>query len=198
MLATGAGPALGARRRRAWIEGRGRRSRRSSVTVPALVYGYELVGSVKEITALPMILTLGALVVAAPRAGCGGPPPGAIPFALVAAAGVSALGAGFGAWVLAAAVVVAVAAIREVAAGRRRARPLLLLSGAGALVLLLAGLADVGRTLRGRCTSHRHRLDRQRRQPAGAVAWPRGVRRVDARTATGSCRRAPRSASPTR
>ena len=43
---------------------RGRRSRRSRAVVPALVYAYELFGSVKEMTALPMILTLGALVVA--------------------------------------------------------------------------------------------------------------------------------------
>ena len=38
-----------------------------TVTLPALVYGYELIASVKEITALPMILTLGALVVLHPR-----------------------------------------------------------------------------------------------------------------------------------
>lgn len=109
------------------------------VTVPAVVYGYELVASVKEIVALPMILTLGALVVLH-RRWLRGPPQGAIPFALVAAAGLSALGAAFGAWVLAAVAVAAVAAICEVAAGRQRARPLLLLSGVGALVLLLAGL----------------------------------------------------------
>ncbi len=109
------------------------------VTVPAVVYGYELVASVKEIVALPMILTLGALVVLH-RRWLWGPPQGAIPFALVAAAGLSALGAAFGAWIFAAVVVVAVAAVREVAAGRRRARPLLLLSAAGSLVALVAGL----------------------------------------------------------
>ena len=38
-----------------------------TATVPALVYGYELIGSVKEITSLGMILTLGALVVLYPR-----------------------------------------------------------------------------------------------------------------------------------
>ena len=44
--------------------------------MPALVYGYELIGSVKEITALTMILALGALV--ADHSGVAGPraPPG--------------------------------------------------------------------------------------------------------------------------
>jgi hypothetical protein len=78
-----------------------------SVTVPALVYAYELIASVKEITALAMILTLGALVVLHAR-WLRGPARGAIPFGLVSGAGVSALGAGFGAWVLAAALVLAV------------------------------------------------------------------------------------------
>ncbi len=138
MLATGAGGA--------WVlagalglEGAWAALAALVVTVPAVVYGYELVASVKEIVALPMILALGALVVLH-RRWLRGPPQGAIPFALVAAAGLSALGAAFGAWVLAAVVVVAVAAIREVAAGRQSARQLLLLSGVGALVLLLAGL----------------------------------------------------------
>jgi len=138
MLATGAGGA--------WVlagalglEGAWAALAALVVTVPAVVYGYELVASVKEIVALPMILALGALVVLH-RRWLRGPPQGAIPFALVAAAGLSALGAAFGAWVFAAVVVVAAAAIREVAAGRLRARPLLLLSGVGALVLLLAGL----------------------------------------------------------
>ena len=36
-------------------------------TVPALVYAYELIGSIKEITALPLILALGALVAVHPR-----------------------------------------------------------------------------------------------------------------------------------
>ena len=62
-----------------------------SITLPALVYGYELIASVKEITALPMILTLGALLALHSR-WLRGPPFGAVPFALVAAAGISALG----------------------------------------------------------------------------------------------------------
>jgi hypothetical protein len=127
-----------------------------SVTLPALVYGYELIASVKEITALTMILTLGALVVLHPR-WLRGPPLGVVPFALVAAAGISALGVAFGAWALAAVIVLAAILIREVAAGdaargavaagsvagsRSRARGTLLLVAAGAGVALLAALGS--------------------------------------------------------
>ena len=75
--------------------------------MPALVYGYELIGSVKEITALTMILALGALV-ADHRAWLGRAPRRAVPAGLVVAAGASSLGAAFGAWALAAAAVLAV------------------------------------------------------------------------------------------
>jgi hypothetical protein len=87
-----------------------------TVTLPALVYGYELIASVKEISSLPLILALGALVVLYPR-WLRGPPRGAIPFALVAAAGVSALGVAFGAWVLTAVVVLVAVAVWEIASG---------------------------------------------------------------------------------
>jgi hypothetical protein len=87
-----------------------------TVVLPALVYGYELIASVKEISALGMILALGALVVLHPR-WLRGPPLGAAPFALVAAAGVSALGVAFGAWVFTALVVLVAIAIRDTASG---------------------------------------------------------------------------------
>ncbi len=127
-----------------------------SVTLPALVYGYELIASVKEITAMAMILTLGALVVLYPR-WLRGPPLGVVPFALVAAAGISALGVAFGAWALTAVIVLAAILIREVAGGdtasgavaagsvgggRSRARGALLLVAAGAGVALLAALGS--------------------------------------------------------
>ena len=90
-----------------------------TITLPALVYGYELIASVKEISSLSLILALGALVVLHPR-WLRGPPRGAIPFALVVAAGVSVLGVAFGAWALAAVVVlVAIAAPRDRLGGRR-------------------------------------------------------------------------------
>ncbi len=108
-----------------------------SATVPALVYGYELIGSVKEIVALAMILTLGALVVAH-RRWLSQSPLCALPIALVLAAGVSALGVGFGAWALAAAAVPAVVLIGDLRAGRTGAAATLAFLAAGALVLLIA------------------------------------------------------------
>jgi hypothetical protein len=85
-----------------------------TVTLPALVYAYELIGSVKEIVALPLILSMGALVVTHRhwlRKGARG----AIPFALVVAAGVAVLGVAFGAWALLAVVVLAAVALAELA-----------------------------------------------------------------------------------
>jgi hypothetical protein len=127
-----------------------------SITLPALVYGYELIASVKEIAALGTILTLGALVVLHPR-WLRGPPLAVVPFALVAAAGISALGVAFGAWALTAVIVLAVILIREVAAGdaargavaagsvapdRSSVRGPLLLVTVGAGVALLAALGS--------------------------------------------------------
>jgi hypothetical protein len=150
VLASGAGPA--------WLIARRMRLARpwaalASLTavVPALVYAYALLASVKELTALTMILTLGALVVvhrdwlgAAPApAGRGGRASPAvlarvIPAALVIAAGVSALGLAFGAWALAAVAVLAVVLVPELRAGGRRARRSLVLVAAAALALLIA------------------------------------------------------------
>lgn len=110
-----------------------------SVTVPALVYAYELIGSVKEITALPMILTLGALVVLRER-WLRGSPRGAIPFALAAAAGISAIGIGFSAWVIAAASVLVLVVLADVTRRRQRGVQALLLGGAGISVLAIAAL----------------------------------------------------------
>jgi hypothetical protein len=107
-----------------------------TAALPALVYAYELLGSVKEVTALSMLLTLGCLV-ALHRSWLRGPPLRGIPFALVLAAGLSALGAAFGAWALAAVVVLAAVLGLELHAGRARARGSLLLIGGGALTLLI-------------------------------------------------------------
>ena len=59
MLAAGAGPAW-LLARRVGLDGRWAASATLSAIAPALVYAYELFGSIKEITALSMILTLGA------------------------------------------------------------------------------------------------------------------------------------------
>jgi hypothetical protein len=109
------------------------------VSVSALAYGYELIGSIKEITALPMILALGALV-ASHRRWLWAGPRAAIPFALVTAAGVSALGVGFGAWALAAAAVLLVIVVVQ-ARGRPHALPrVLALVAAGTIVALACAL----------------------------------------------------------
>jgi hypothetical protein len=134
MLATAAGPAwLLARQvglRRGWAA-----TGALAVTVPALVFGYELVGSVKEITTLPMILTLGALatlhrrwLTSSARA--------ALPFAVVGAAGFSTLGAGFALWLLVGAVVPGAALLWHVRRGRRTLRQ----AAALVAVALVAGL----------------------------------------------------------
>ncbi len=108
-----------------------------SATLPALVYGYELIGSIKELLALTMLLTLGALVVLHPR-WLARSPRHAIPCALALAGGVSALGVGFGAWALAVGAVLLLALLaqlrRHPALARRAGGSTLL----GGLVLLIA------------------------------------------------------------
>jgi hypothetical protein len=137
MLATAAGPAW-LLARRMGLRGGWAALATLSAVVPALVYAYELFGSVKEITALPMILTLGALVVAH-RQWLGDAARRAVPFGLVAAAGISALGVAFGAWVLAAALVLAVLVAGQLVGRRPRpGRRVALLIGAGALAALIA------------------------------------------------------------
>ena len=84
-----------------------------------------------------MILALGALVVLHPR-WLRGPPLGAVPFALVAAAGVSVLGVAFGAWALTAVVVLAAIVVRD-SRPVERAQALLLVA-TGLLVALVAAL----------------------------------------------------------
>lgn len=93
-----------------------------TVTLPALVYAYELIGSVKEIVALLLMLAMGALVVEHRRwlwAGARA----AIPFALIVGAGVGALGVAFGAWALVATLVLAGAALAELVGKRRTGTP---------------------------------------------------------------------------
>jgi hypothetical protein len=108
-----------------------------SVTIPALVYGFVLMSSVKEITALTMILSLAALCVQH-RRWLNGPPRSVIPFALLLAAGFSALGAAFGAWALPAIVVLVLVVAGELRAGRLAWRQLAVLVGIGAAVTIVA------------------------------------------------------------
>jgi hypothetical protein len=116
MLATAAGPAWSLVRR---VDLRGGWAALATLTVtlPALAYAYELIGSIKEIAALSLILCMGALVVDHRRwlwAGARA----AIPFALVVAAGVAALGVAFGAWAFGASAVLACVALVDPRDGR--------------------------------------------------------------------------------
>jgi hypothetical protein len=138
MLATAAGPAWLLARRMS-LAGVWAALATLSAVLPALVYAYELLGSVKEITALPLLLTLGVLVVEH-RRWLGGAPARAAPFALVLAGGVSALGLAFGAWALAAVAVLAVVLVDDLRGERRSTRRRLALIAAAALTLLIAAL----------------------------------------------------------
>ena len=132
MLAIAAGPAW-LLARRAGLAGGWAALAGLTATLTALVYAYELIGSVKEITGLPLILTLGALVVMHER-WLPGPARRVVPFALAAAAGVSVLGVGFGAWILASVVVLATVAAVEIAARRNSLWRVFLLALAGIVV----------------------------------------------------------------
>ena len=159
-----------------------------TVTLPALVYGYELIASVKEISSLPLILALGALVVLHPR-WLRGPPRGAIPFALFVAAGVSALGVAFGAWALTAVVVLVAIAARDVASGGPRVRSVertraCCCSRGSACSSRSSPRSAPGSSCRGRCrspaTSHRQTTratSRTRSAPSRSSArgWSRAT-----------------------
>jgi len=121
-----------------------------TVALPALVYAYELLASVKEITALTMILTLGALV-ACNRRWLGTSVRGPVPFALALAAGVSALGPAFGAWGLAPVLALAASAVAGERARSRAAR--FAGAGAGAPSLQRRREADRARRSRRRLTA---------------------------------------------
>ncbi len=136
VLALGSGPA--------WVIARRCRLRGGwaalaafTATLPAIVYGYQLIGSVKELVAVVMLLALGALL-AEHRRWLARTPRHAVPCALVLAAGVSALGVGFGAWAFAAGAVLLVALVQGVRAGQIEARAAWASAAAGGLVLLLA------------------------------------------------------------
>ncbi|MGI8804043.1 MAG: hypothetical protein ACR2KV_18090 [Solirubrobacteraceae bacterium] len=108
-----------------------------TASVPALVYGFALVASIKELVAVPLILALGALLVVG-RSSAPARPSQSLPFALVAAAGASAIGVAFGAWALVAAIVLAAVVLGDVRAGRRTAGGALLFVAVGVGAGILA------------------------------------------------------------
>ena len=68
--------------------------------VPALVFSYALMGSIKEITALPMLLLMGALIVCARELARAAGLRAAIPFAAAAAAALGAIGIAASPWIV--------------------------------------------------------------------------------------------------
>jgi hypothetical protein len=136
ILATAAGPAWWIARR-VGLERALAALAALTAVVPALVYAYALFGSIKELTALSMILTLGCLAVGH-RSWLARGPARALPLVLVLAAGVSSLGIAFGAWALVPVLVLAVVLVGRLRAGTISARGVLALVGAGVLVLLIA------------------------------------------------------------
>ncbi len=118
--------------------------------VPALVYSYALMGSIKEITVLPMLLLMGALVVLAPRLARGGPR-AVLPFAVAGAAALGAIGIAASPWValLALAGLALAAPVVARRSNRRRALALSVVVAGGATALLaLPTLGPLSRTLR--------------------------------------------------
>ena len=108
-----------------------------TATVPALVYGYELIASVKEIATLSLLLGLGALVLTreqwlTDRARS------AIPYCVILAAAVSAIGVGFGPWALLSTLVLLAAIAFDRSArgghGRRALQGQVLVGGAAIVV----------------------------------------------------------------
>lgn len=138
MLAIAAGPAWSLARRLG-LAGPWAALAALTVVLPAIVYAYELFGSIKEIVALPMILTLGALI-AAHRAWLDRGAARAAPFALVLAGGISALGVAFGVWALVSVLVLSAILGRELLVqGARKLRgTVAMLAGAGAILIVAA------------------------------------------------------------
>lgn len=142
LLATATGPAL-VLARRIGLRGTWSVAAAVSMTLPALVYGYELVGSVKELAALVALLTAGALVAVRAdwlksRARAG------LPFALATGAGVADLGLAFGVWAVAAVLVLGVELLRIVAAAPGHGRRAAALVGGVMATTALTAVAVVG------------------------------------------------------
>ena len=137
MLATAVGPAWMIARRLGLGDRLAALAALSAV-LSAIVYAYELFGSIKEVVALPLILSLGALLVVH-REWLNRGRSSAVPFALLLAAGVSALGVAFGVWALVGGIVAGTILGRELLLeGGRRASEAVGMLAAAALALLLA------------------------------------------------------------
>jgi hypothetical protein len=111
-------------------------------SVPALVYAYALMGSIKEITALPMLLLMGALVVCARELRARAGIRAVLPFAVAGAAALGAIGIAASPWV---ALFGAAALLAAVPISRRRDIGRLAIGGAAlAVSIVLIALPTVG------------------------------------------------------
>jgi hypothetical protein len=107
-------------------------------SAPALVYAYAQMGAIKELTALPFVLLLGAVLVLLPRLVERGPR-GVVVAAMVAAAGIGAIGLAFLPWFGATAL--AGLALLFLDSRRELRRPRVLLAWTGALAVGIVLLA---------------------------------------------------------
>ena len=145
MLATGCGPAW-LIARRLGLRGIWAAAAALTMVLPALLYAYELEGSIKEITTVPLLLAAGCLV-SKPARWVERGPRGIVPLALLFAAGVSVLGPAFGAWAVACTIVLGAVLL---GAHQRPVRPVAS-AALGAAVLLVAALPtwrDLGGALK--------------------------------------------------
>ena len=109
---------------------------------PALVYAYLQMGAIKELTVLPFVLLLGALLVLMPRLLDAGPR-GALAPAVVGAAGVGAIGLAFMPWLIGT-LLVALVLVVVGGGARERARQLAVWAVALVVMLVLLGLPTFG------------------------------------------------------
>ncbi len=152
--------------------------------VPALLYAYALMGSIKEISALPSITLMGALVVCARELRLRAGPRAALPFAFAAAAALDSIGLAAAPWVGLFALFGLVAAVPV--ATRRDLRPLLIGGSVAGGGDRRRRPADV-RAARENAETRRRRVQLQRdrlrrpRQPAAAAEVHPVVRRLAGR-----------------
>ena len=119
-------------------------------TIPALVYSYAEMGAIKELTALPFILLLGAILVLLPRLLGLGLRAALVP-AVVVAAGVGAIGFAFLPWFGLVALAGLVLLLRDADDRRRVVKPLLTWAavlGAALVILALPTFGPLSESLR--------------------------------------------------
>jgi hypothetical protein len=161
--------------------------------VPALVSAYAQMGSIKELTVLPMLLLMGALVVLAPEMARARSPRAVLPFALAGAAALGAIGVAASPWVVLFALAGLLPAALALPAGRHGYRALaagtVALGGATALLALptlgpLSSSLSLARSLQGSnpvAAADPGNLLRPLREVQALGVWLGGTHRLDPR-----------------